>query len=147
MIETALISTVFGALTKMAGKWMQDRTEQKTVLLDFKISQLEAKESALQRAHEFRLAKMASGDAAKIADINAGIRLREFDSASLVAAIESETQAGGGRYIEALRASVRPLLVFMLTIYVFTLDLQNPVDVLEVWGMAVGFYFGARIRV
>lgn len=147
MIETALVGTVLGSASKMLSKWLQSKDEQKAVLLDYKLSQLEAKEAGLQRLHEFRLAKLASNDAAALADINAGVRLREFDSASLIAAIESETQAGGGKYIEALRASVRPLLVFSLTLYVFTLDLQDPQDVLSVWGMAVGFYFGARVRV
>lgn len=147
MIETALIGTVLGAASKMFTGWMQQKSEQKTQVLDFKRAQLEAKEAAYGRVHELKMAQMASSDLASRADMDARLQMRNEDTQALIASIEAEKVGGGGPYIDALRASVRPFLVFLLTGWVVVQgDLKDTQTVLDVWGMAVGFYFGGRVR-
>jgi len=146
MLETALIGTVLGAASKIFTRWMQDRSDQKERVVDYKLAQLEAKEAAYSRVHELKIASLAAKDLAARADMDARLQMRNEDTQALIASIEAEKSGGGGVYIDALRASVRPLLVFSLTGYVITAGLGNVETVLEVWGMAVGFYFGGRVR-
>ena len=147
MIETALIGTVLGAASKMFTGWMQDRSEQKNQVIDFRRAQLEAKEAAYARVHELKMAQLTSSDMAAQSDMNARLAMRNEDTQALIASIEAERAGLGGPYIDALRASVRPFLVFLLTGWVIVQgDLEDAQTVLDVWGMAVGFYFGGRVR-
>jgi len=147
MIETALIGTILGAASKMFSGWMQNKSEQKNQILDFKRAQLEAKEAAYSRVHELKIAQMSSNALAAKTDMDARLAMRNEDTQALIASIEAEKAGSGGAYIDALRASVRPFLVFLLTGWVVARgDIEDTQAVLDVWGMAVGFYFGGRVR-
>jgi hypothetical protein len=90
---------------------------------------------------------MSSNALAAKTDMDARLAMRNEDTQALIASSEAEKAGSGGAYIAALRASVRPFLVFLLTGWVIVQgDLEDAQTVLDVWGMAVGFYFGGRVR-
>lgn len=147
MIESAILGALLGSGTKIIKGWIENKAAHKNQVLDYKLAQLEAKEAGLARAHELQLTKNSAQALAVKADIEARLKLRDTDTTALVAAITAEKSGGGGVYIDALRASVRPVITYSLTLYVMVyLEAKDPAVVLDVWGMAVGFYFGGRVR-
>lgn len=139
--ETAVISSIAGAGIKIIEKWLDSKSARKAAALDYKIEALQSKNRALERVHEMKMAKLNQANALQTADMNARLQLDQGSTDALVASINAEAKTTG---LDALRASVRPLVTFALVGYTIVTGSVNKEVVAELTEMVVGFWFGQR---